>query len=125
MEHLLLSGSNPESGPPLTPAIRAGDFLFISGQGPIDPMTKEIKSGTFEEEAELTLQNVKAVIEGAGATLDRVVKVNVYLKDTGNFAAFNAIYKKYFKPPYPTRTTVGTDLVGISIEIDAIAYVGA
>lgn len=125
MEHLLLSGANSTSGPPLTPAIRAGDFLFISGQGPIDPVTGEIKSGTFEEEAELTIQNVKAVVEGAGATLDRVVKVNVYLKDTGNFAAFNDIYKKFFRPPYPTRTTVGADLVGISIEIDVIAYVGA
>jgi 2-iminobutanoate/2-iminopropanoate deaminase len=104
-------------------AIRAGDFLFISGQGPLDPGTKEVRGGTVEEQTELTLRNVEAIARAAGASLKDVVKVSAFLSSIDLFPAFNDTYERMFdREPRPARTTTGADLRGIMVEIDAVLY---
>jgi 2-iminobutanoate/2-iminopropanoate deaminase len=103
---------------------RAGDFIFVSGQGPIDPATGKIKGETIEEQTRATLSNIKAILEAGGAKLTDVVKIGAFLKDLSEFGRFNETYKEFFPSDFPCRTTVGTDLSGIKVEIDAIAYVG-
>jgi 2-iminobutanoate/2-iminopropanoate deaminase len=107
-----------------SPGLRVGDFVFVSGQGPIDPATGKIVGETIEEQTERTLENVKAILEGAGATMADVVKATVHLSDLSLFQRYNAVYAGYFPDPKPTRTTVGSQLLGIMVEIDVIAYVG-
>lgn len=104
--------------------IRAGDFVFVSGQGPLDPATGTIVGETIEEQTERTLENVKAILEAAGATLADVVKSTVHLSDLSLFPRFNEVYAGYFPEPKPARTTVGSALLGMMVEIDVIAYVG-
>ena len=104
---------------------RAGDFIFVTGTGPIDPGTGELVGSEIEPQTEQTINNILAILEAEGATLNDVVKVNVHLSDTGLFARYNAVYAKRFSRPYPVRTTVGSDLghtPGMLIEIDCIAY---
>lgn len=98
----------------------SGRLLFISGQGPVDPQTGEFVVESFEQQARLTLDNLRAVAEAAGATLATAVKVNAYLQDMADFAAFNEIYRDYFPEPRPARTTVPAALDGFAIEIDAV-----
>ncbi|GCE16493.1 RidA family protein [Dictyobacter kobayashii] len=104
--------------------LRAGDFIFVSGQGPIDPATGEIVGQTIEEQTVRVLENIKAILAAGGATLDDVVKSTVHLSDLSLFADYNKVYASYFSDPKPTRTTVGSQLAGFMVEIDVIAYVG-
>jgi 2-iminobutanoate/2-iminopropanoate deaminase len=104
--------------------IRAGGFVYVSGQGPIDPATGDIVGDTIEEQTERTLENVKAILEAAGATMADVVKATVHLTDLSLFPRYNEVYARYFPDPKPVRTTVGSDLLGIMVEIDVVAYVG-
>lgn len=104
--------------------LHAGDFVFVSGQGPLDPTTGKIVGDTIEEQTARTLENIKAILEAGGATMADVVKVTAHLTDLSNFAAYNKVYATYFPDPKPVRTTVGSQLLGMLVEIDAIAYVG-
>lgn len=104
--------------------IRAGDFVFVAGQGPLDPATGQVVGETIEEQTERTLENVKAILEAAGATMADVVKATVHLSDLSLFPRYNEVYASYFPDPKPARTTVGSALLGILVEIDVIAYVG-
>ena len=104
--------------------LRAGDFIFVSGQGPLDPATGQIVGANIEEQTARVLENIKAILEAGGASLADVVKVSAHLSDLSLFARYNQIYASYFPDPKPTRTTVGSQLIGILVEIDAIAYVG-
>jgi len=104
--------------------LRAGDFVYVSGQGPIDPATGEIVGETIEEQTERTLENVKAILAAAGASMADVVKSTVHLSDLSLFARYNEVYARYFPDPKPVRTTVGSELLGIMVEIDVVAYVG-
>jgi 2-iminobutanoate/2-iminopropanoate deaminase len=104
--------------------IRAGDFVYVAGQGPIDPATGKITGDTIEDQVRLTLQNVQAVLEAAGATAGDVVKATVHLADIGDFQRFNAVYAEFFPDPKPTRTTVQSVMPGILVEIDVVAYTG-
>ncbi|MBI3792134.1 MAG: RidA family protein [Gemmatimonadetes bacterium] len=115
-------GFPPPVGP-YTPAVRAGNFVFVSGQTPRDPTTGDVGHPEIAVQARRTLYNLKSVLAAAGATLDDVVSVTVYLSDEDNWAAFNEIYKEFFKEPYPTRTAVGCQLRGILVEVSAIAMV--
>ena len=119
---------NPKNAAPpagaYSPGLIAGDFVFVSGQGPLDPATGKIVGETIEEQTERVLENVKAVLEAAGASMSDVVKVAVHLSDLANFQRFNQVYATFFPDPKPTRTTVGSQLPGILVEIDAIAYIG-
>jgi len=99
----------------------AGGFLFVSGQASVDFKTSKFILGTIEEETARTLENVKAIIEAAGGTMDDVVKTTVHLKDIADFARFNTVYATYFTGIRPARTTVQSVLgEGISVEIDCI-----
>src|SRR5215207_2695317 len=104
--------------------LRVGDFIFVSGQGPLDPATGQIVGETIEEQIQRVLENIKAILEAGGATLADVVKVSAHLSDLQLFGRYNKVYDTYFPDPKPTRTTVGSQLMGILVEIDAIAYVG-
>jgi 2-iminobutanoate/2-iminopropanoate deaminase len=105
--------------------LRAGDFVFVSGQGPLDPQTGKVVGETIEEQTARVLENIKVILEAGGASMADVVKVSAHLTDLSLFERYNGVYASYFPDPKPTRTTVGSQLPGILVEIDAIAYVGA
>lgn len=105
--------------------LKAGDFVFVSGQGPLDPETGKIVGETIEEQVARTLENIKTILEAAGATMADVVKVSAHLSDLSLFERYNKVYATYFPDPKPTRTTVGSQLPPtMLVEIDAIAYIG-
>jgi 2-iminobutanoate/2-iminopropanoate deaminase len=104
---------------------RAGDFIFVTGTGPNDPVSGELAGDTIERQTEQTIDNMLAILEADGASLSDVVKVTVHLSDTALFARYNAVYARRFSKPYPVRTTVGSDLghsAGMLIEMDCVAY---
>jgi len=103
-------------------AIQSGNLVFLSGQIPLDPATMEIVAGDFDARARRVFENLKAVTEAAGGTLDQVVKVTIYLTDLGNFAAVNAAMADYFTEPYPARAAVGVASLpkGADVEAEAI-----
>jgi 2-iminobutanoate/2-iminopropanoate deaminase len=105
--------------------LRVGDFVFVSGQGPLDPETGQVVGDTIEEQVRRTLENVRAVLEAAGASMADVVKSTVHLADIADFPRFNATYAELFPDPKPTRTTVQSVLPGIQVEIDVVAYTGS
>ena len=105
--------------------VRAGDFLFVSGQGPIDHVTEEFVFSDIRGETQLTLQNVERILEGCGASRKNIVKCGVFLAEAADFAAMNEVYGAFFAGSAPARTTVQAVLVepGMKVEIDCIAYV--
>ncbi|MEQ1691062.1 MAG: Rid family hydrolase [Gemmatimonas sp.] len=105
-----------------SPGVRAGNLLFISGQTPRDPATGQIVGTTIEEQSRVTLENVQRILRVAGASLQHVVSVTVYLADEDDWGRFNEVYKTVFSPPYPTRAVVGAQLRGILVEVSAVAY---
>jgi len=103
---------------------RAGDFIFVTGTGPVDAAGKLVGE-LIEEQTEQTISNMETVLAADNATLADVVKVTVHLSDSALFSRYNAVYARRFSPPYPVRTTVGSDLralPGMLIEADCIAY---
>jgi 2-iminobutanoate/2-iminopropanoate deaminase len=102
-------------------AMRAGDFIFVSGQVGRDPVTGELAEG-IEAQTARTLENIQAVLEAGGATLADVVKSTVHLKDMSLFVQFNKVYSIYFPDPKPVRTTVGSFLPKALVEIDVVAF---
>jgi 2-iminobutanoate/2-iminopropanoate deaminase len=116
-------GDAPRPVGAYSPAVRAGDFVFISGQVPVDLKTQKVVSDDFETQTRQTLSNVTAALAAAGASLDDVVSVIAYLANMDDWGRFNDIYKETFRAPYPTRTAVGATLRGFLVEISAVAYV--
>jgi len=114
----------PKPAGPYSQAIRAGDFIFVAGQGGVDPATGKFVEGGIEEQTKQTLKNIEAILKAAGSSLDDVVKVSVFLKDVRDFHAMNKVFAEFFKEPPPARTTVGVEFVvpEMLIEIDVIAY---
>lgn len=107
---------------PLSPAVRAGDFVYISGQVPTDA-SGAVVAGGIEAQTRQVMDNVKAALALAGCTLDQVVKTFVILSDARDFGAFNKVYATYFPSEPPARTTVEARLmIDIRIEVEAIAY---
>ncbi|RAZ92082.1 MULTISPECIES: RidA family protein [Mesorhizobium] len=107
---------------PLSPAVRAGDFVYVSGQVPVGSDGLVVKGG-IADQAEQVLQNIKAALALAGCTMDDVVKTTVWLEDARDFGTFNAVYAKHFPKDPPARTTVESRLmIDIKIEIEAVAY---
>jgi 2-iminobutanoate/2-iminopropanoate deaminase len=113
------------TGGPYSQAIIHNSLIYVSGQGPINPQTNQIVLGTIEEEAEMTLENVRTILEEAGSSLDKVIQVTAYLLNMKEYNRFNEVYKRYFKIDPPARTCVqaGKLPFGIRVEIDAIAYI--
>jgi len=110
---------------PYSPAVRAGDFIYVSGQVPVDPVTQQVIAGDITAETRRVLENIQAILKGCGAEMSDVVKCGVYLADGKDFAAMNAVYSEFFGNAKPARTTVvvGFAMANIHVEIDAIAYV--
>jgi len=104
---------------------RAGDFIFVTGTGPVDAKTGKLSGESIEEQTDLVISNMESVLAADHASLADVIKVTVHLSDSSLFARYNAVYARRFSSPYPVRTTVGSDLrslPGMLIEADCIAY---
>ncbi len=107
---------------PYSQGIVSGHLLFTSGQLPIDPATGKLSEGTIEEQSHMALSNVKAIAEAAGTSLDKAVKLTVFLADISNFQAVNAVYAEYFSEPFPARSAfqVAALPLGAALEIEAV-----
>ena len=107
-----------------TPALRAGDFVYVSGQGPLDPQTLAVLGDTVGEQTTHTLRNVLALVEAGGGDAASIVRCTCYLPSIDLFDEFTAAYERFFAhQPRPTRTTIGCELSGILVEIDCVAYI--
>ncbi len=111
-------------GPYSQGIIAGGCILFVSGQIPIDPATGELVKGSFEDKVRRVMENIKAIVEAAGGSMDDIVKVNVYITDISLFSEFNRIYAEYFKGLPPARAVVQVAALplGVELEVEAIAY---
>ncbi len=107
-------------------AVRVGDTVYVSGQIPLDPVTQQLVTGDIEAELRRAFENLKAVAEGAGATLAHAAKVTIYLTDLANFAKVNEIMATYFKEPYPARAALGVSQLpkGARVEIECVLHLG-
>lgn len=107
---------------PYSPAVEAGDFIFFSGQIPIDSKTGKIIDGDIKAQTQQCLKNLSVVLSTAGASSDDVVKSTVYLTDMNDFTAVNEVYGEYFKAPYPARTAIAVAALplGVKVEIEVI-----
>jgi 2-iminobutanoate/2-iminopropanoate deaminase len=107
--------------------VRAGDFLFVSGQGPIDPVTEEFVLNDIRAQTQLTLENVERILVGCGASRKNIVRCGVFLTEAADFGAMNEVYGAFFAGTAPARTTVQAMLVepGMKVEIDCVAYLPA
>ena len=113
----------PRPKGPYSPAIVADGFVFVAGQGPINPKTNEFELGDIRSETRLTLENIRAILRAAGSSMHEVVRVGVFLADIRDFDAMNEVYKEFFPEDPPARTTVGVQLPKIKVEIDCVARV--
>jgi 2-iminobutanoate/2-iminopropanoate deaminase len=113
----------PFQGAPYSQAIRAGDFVFVSGQLPLRPDHAEIIGDSIEEQTEQVLANLQAILEAAGSRLDRLVKTTVYLADLGDFAGMNEVYARHVGEVPPARATIEVSALpsGAKVEIEAVA----
>ena len=120
------TSSAPQAIGPYSQAIRSGNMLYLSGQTPLDPASGEMIAGDIEAQATRVFENLKAVLSVAGASFDDVVRVGIYMTDLGNFAKVNEVMKRYFREPYPARSTIGVAALprGAAVEVDLIAAVG-
>ena len=126
MKQAIHTGNAPAAAGPYSQAMRAGDFLFVSGQIALVPGTKELRGSRAGEQAVQALDNLKAVVEAAGLTMKDVVKTTVILADIQDFAAVNEVYGTYFDSEYPARAAFqgGGLPLGALVEIEAVAYYG-
>jgi 2-iminobutanoate/2-iminopropanoate deaminase len=118
-----LPDAPPPKGP-YSPAVRAGPFVFVSGQVPRNPVTGELVGTDVATQTRQTLSNVQRLLEESGASLRDVVSVIIYLANVDDWGTMNSVYTDFFKSPYPSRTAIGAELRDILVEISAVAYVG-
>jgi len=113
----------PRALGPYSQAIKHGDLVFLSGQVALDPETMQMAGADIETQANRIFRNIAAVVEASGTSMDRVLKLTIFLTDLKNFRTVNEIMKKYFSEPYPARSTVEISALpaGACIEIEAIA----
>ena len=125
MREVITSSDAPSAIGPYSQAVRAGDWVFLSGQIPLNPKTGELVTGTIEAATVQVMENLKSVLNATGLTFDHVVKTTIYLIDLNDFAAVNSAYGKYFPENPPARATVQVAALprGVGVEIDAVAYV--
>lgn len=123
MREIVQTERAPQAIGPYSQAVRAGDFVFASGQIPTDPATGEFVAGGIAEQTEQVLRNLTAVLEAAGTGLERVVKTTVFLAEMSDFAAMNEVYARFFSSQPPARATVAAAGLprNARVEIDAIA----
>lgn len=125
IDRVTASGAPKPQGP-YSHAVKAGGFVYVSGQAALDPTTSQPIGGTVAEETRQTLENVKAILEASGANLDDVIKCSVFLADIRDFAEMNEVYSEFFGKAKPARTTVQASLpaAGLRVEIDCVAFTG-
>jgi 2-iminobutanoate/2-iminopropanoate deaminase len=123
MRNAVLTEKAPKPIGPYSQAVIDGDFIFVAGQGCTNPLTGKLELGDVSSETKRTFENVRAILEAAGFSLDDVVKCNVYLRDIKDFSAMNAVYETFFSAPFPARTTIQAGALpgGIAVEIECIA----
>ena len=123
MKKVISTAKAPAAIGPYSQAIQVGDFVFTSGQIPIDPATGNFVEGGIKEQTRQSLLNVKAILEEAGLTLGNVVKTTVFMADMNDFADMNAIYAEFFSEPYPARSAVAVKTLpkGALVEIEVLA----
>ena len=122
IERLTPPGTAAPRGP-YSPAVRAGDFIFVSGQLAVDPETNQYVPGDIQQETRMTLNNIKRLLEGAGASIADAVRVGVFLADGTEFAKMNEVYAEFFGDAKPARTTIVCSFASdIRVEIDCVAY---
>lgn len=120
MKEAICTANSPQPAGSYSQGLRANGLLFVAGQGPRDPISGLPAEGIAAQTHQV-LRNIRAILDAGGCSLDDVVKVSAHLADMADFDAFNCAYAEYFHEPYPVRTTVGSQLPGILVEIDAIA----
>jgi 2-iminobutanoate/2-iminopropanoate deaminase len=123
VKEIISTEQGPKAIGPYSQAVRANGFIFISGQGALDPATGALVEGGIAQQTARALDNLKAIMEVAGSSLDHAVKVTVFLKDMNDFAAMNEVYARYFPKNRPARTTVEVARLprDLRVEIDLIA----
>jgi 2-iminobutanoate/2-iminopropanoate deaminase len=123
MRDVISTNNAPQAIGPYSQAIRAGGFVFTSGQVAIDPATQQVIAGDVAAQTERVLNNLKAILEASGSRVEKVVRCTVFLKNMGDFAAMNEVYGRYFKQAPPARSTVEVARLpkDVLVEIDAIA----
>jgi 2-iminobutanoate/2-iminopropanoate deaminase len=126
MRTAIVTDQGPKPVGPYSQAIVEGGFIFVSGQGPLNPQTGTRELGDVRSETKRTFENVRAILQAAGSSLEHVVKCNVYLRDINDFAAMNEVYASFFSAPFPARTTIQAGALpgGIAVEIECIAKQG-
>jgi 2-iminobutanoate/2-iminopropanoate deaminase len=123
MKKTIATDKGPKAIGPYSQAVDTGSLVFVSGQIPLDPATQQAVTGDIRVQTARVLDNVKAILEAAGLTMDHVVKCGVFLTDLADFPAMNEVYASYFKQPFPARATVQVAALpkGMKVEIDAVA----
>lgn len=119
IEHI---GADPDGS--FAPAVRVGDWLYVSGQASTDPDTGTFIPGTFDEEFARSVENLRRVLERAGAREDQIVRIGAYIRDEKMLPRYNELYRETFKHPRPTRTTASMDFDFLQVEIECVAYLG-
>lgn len=116
----------PSAIGPYSQAVRAGDFLYVSGQVPFDPATMTLVEGDIQTQTRRVMENLGAILAAADATWDQVVKTTIFLKDMNDFAAVNEVYGSYFSAPAPARATVQAARLpkDVGVEIELVAFTG-
>ena len=119
---VFLPADVPRPKGPYSPAVRAGDFLYVSGQTPRDLVSGALRGGDVATQTRVVLSNVQTVLAQAGGSMRDVVSVTVYLQHADDWGAMNEVYQEFFREPFPSRTTVGAELRDILVEISVVAY---
>ncbi len=119
---IIYSNKAPVGRGPFPQAVKVNGFLFVSGQGPLDPKTNTPINGNFEEQVHQTLRNIREIVLAAGMELKDAVRVTIYLTDLQNIPRFNEIYEQYFPGEKPARTLVQVGLRGIEVEMESTFY---
>ena len=124
MKQAISTSNAPAALGPYSQAVQVGNFLFLSGQVPIDPATGSVVEGGIQEQARQSLTNLKAILNEAGTNMGAVVKTTVFLKNMDDFAAMNEVYAQFFQQPYPARSAVQVAKLpkDVLVEIEAIAH---
>lgn len=122
MKKKIVTDKAPIPAGPYSQAIINENRIYVAGQGPLNPETGKVPE-TVEEQTRQVLTNIKNILEAAQASMSDVVKVSAFLADINDFDAYNKVYKEFFTEPYPVRTTIGSQLSGILVEIDVIAEI--
>ncbi len=126
MREVIATKNAPEAVGSYSQAVKAGQFLYLSGQLCVHPVTGELERDSVTSQARRIMENIKAVVEAAGATMENVVNCQAFLSDMKHFAEFEAVYREYFSTPYPARMTVASAGIydNLDVEMNAVVYLG-